>query len=190
MNAIRQNMDKTILPSWIAPVPRDWGTKARGKLSAGHWKVLFTIHFPITLIWLWRNETDRMEEILHNILLLVTIVEIAGLKKTSPQMAKAYDDNYVKYVKGIQDLFKEDTITSVIHVAGHIGQNLRDFGPSHSRGAQFYERFIHLLQQTKTNNKTGQIKCGLQLELMCACRSNGGHFHEKPGSCRKPDVPN
>jgi len=75
-------------------------------------------------------------------------------------MANAYDDNYKKYVKGVMDLFKEDTITPVMHVAGHIGGNLRDFGPSHSRGAQFYERFIHLLQQTKTNNKTGQINCG------------------------------
>jgi hypothetical protein len=130
MDAIRDNMDKTILPSWVGAVPRDWGTKARGKLSAGHWKVLFTIHLPITLIWRWRKETGRLREVLHNILLLVAIIEIASLKETSPQMAEAYKGNYKKYVEGIQDLFKEDTITPVVHVAGHIGENLQDFFPA------------------------------------------------------------
>ncbi|KAJ7192991.1 hypothetical protein GGX14DRAFT_577655 [Mycena pura] len=158
MDNIRVDMNRTILPNWVSPVPHNWGTTERGKLTESQWKVLFTVHLLITLIWRWHNETGRLKDILHNILLLVTIIEITSLKETSPRIAEVYKVNYKKYMEGILDLFKEDTITPIIHVAGHVGDNLQDLGPSYSRGAQFYERFIHLLQQTKMNHKSGEME--------------------------------
>ena len=156
MDAIRVDMDKTILPTWIPSVPHNWGTSERGKLTESQWKVLFTVHLPITLIWRWRNETGRLKDLLRNMLLLVTNIEIMSSKETSLGIAEVYKVVYNKYVEGILDLFKEDTMIPTVHVAGHVGDNLQNFGPSHSRGAQFYERLIHLLQQTKTNHKSGQ----------------------------------
>jgi hypothetical protein len=48
METVWNDMKKSLLPSWISPVPHNWGTKKRGKLSADNWRVICTIHLPIT----------------------------------------------------------------------------------------------------------------------------------------------
>lgn len=155
MQAIWADMRKTILPSWIGAAPKNWGTAKRGKLSADHWRTIFTIHLPITLIWLWRNETGRKRQLLNNMLYLVMAILAATFKTAQEDMSKTYDIAIGKYMAGVADLFKENNITPSQHSAFHIGQNLREFGPSHSRGAQHYERYIHHLQRQNTNLKFG-----------------------------------
>ncbi|KAJ7041267.1 hypothetical protein C8F04DRAFT_947486, partial [Mycena alexandri] len=158
MSAIWADMRKTILPSWIGAAPKNWGTKKRGKLSADHSRTIFTIHLPITLIWLWRNETGRKREVLTNMLDLVMAIHAANYKTSNLEVAQIYDQCYSDYMVGVADLFKENNITPSQHAAFHIGQNLREFGPGHSRGAQFYERFIRLLQDRNTNSKYGEME--------------------------------
>lgn len=155
MHAITQDLQDRILPSWVGIVPTNWGTTQRGKLTAHQWRILFTIHIPITLIWLWQDETGRKRDLLNNMIHLLKAIIYASGKTTTPELAAAYDAEYKAYMKGVAELFKENTITPNQHCAFHIGQNLRDFGPGHSRGAQWYERYIHLLQSTNTNMKSG-----------------------------------
>ncbi|KAJ7094909.1 hypothetical protein C8R43DRAFT_1141777 [Mycena crocata] len=151
-------MRQTILPSWVAAAPKNWGTAKRGKLSADHWRTIFTIHLPITLIWLWRDETGRKRDMLFNLTHLVVAILAANFKSTNDDLAEVYDTAYVEYMIGVAELFKENTITPSQHSAFHIGENLRDFGPQHSRGAQFYERYIHILQSQNTNSKFGEME--------------------------------
>ncbi|KAJ6495927.1 hypothetical protein DFH09DRAFT_1103596 [Mycena vulgaris] len=83
MHTIWADMRKTILPSWVGAAPKNWGTKKRGKLSADHWRTIFTVHLPITLIWLWRDETERKRELLFNMTQLVMAIRVANFKETT-----------------------------------------------------------------------------------------------------------
>lgn len=165
MHAIWADMRKTILPSWVGAAPKNWGTKKRGKLSADHWRTIFTIHLPITLIWLWRDETGRKKELLFNMIDLVMAIQSANYKNTNVNISEVYDECIDRYMAGVAELFKEDNVTPSQHSAFHIGENLRDFGPQHPRSAQFYERYIHLLQRQNTNMKFGELKITLRNNL-------------------------
>jgi hypothetical protein len=150
-------MKKTQLPSWISPAPHDWGTPSRGKLSADNWRVICTIHLPITLIWLWRDVDGRKRQLLENFMDLVTAVRLANMRITSPGQADAYDETIFRYVQGIQTLFPQYPIRPIHHGALHIGDVLRRFGPVHSHGASHYERHIGFLRRINTNHKVGEF---------------------------------
>jgi len=83
MEKIWENMAITILPSWIDPAPPNWGSKKRGKLSADNWRVICTIHLPVTLIWLWRNESGRKKALITNFMHLVTAARIVNQRLAS-----------------------------------------------------------------------------------------------------------
>lgn len=155
MRAIWDDMRKTALPSWVGAAPKNWGTAKRGKLSASHWRTIFTIHMPITLIWLWRDETGRKAELLDNMLCLALSILTANVLVTEDGIGDAYDDCFKLYMTGVAKLFPEDNITPSQHCAFHIGQNIKDYGPQHSRTAHHYERYIHHLQLQNTNGKFG-----------------------------------
>lgn len=156
MQAIWADMAQTVLPSWVGAAPKNWGTAKRGKLSADHWRTIFTIHLPITLIWIWMHETGRKKELLFNITYLVMSIRAANHKETNVDVSRTYDFYISKYITGVATLFRENSIHPLQHSAFHIGKNLRDFGPGHSRGAQFYERYIHYLQSLNLNMKFGE----------------------------------
>jgi len=157
MEVIWEDMQKTLLPSWVGTAPPNWGTSKCGKLSANHWRTIGTIHLPITLIWLWRAETGRKRELLDNYMELITAVDTANLLETSAAQIDVYNQNITGYVRGIANLFKENSILPSHHASLHIGDQLAGFGPLHSRTAPYYERFIHLLQSQNTNKKFGKV---------------------------------
>lgn len=188
MRAIWDDMRNTILPSWVGVAPKNWGTKKRGKLSADHWRSVLTVHLPITLIWFWRRETGRKKALLSNMLDLVVAVRVANFKETNADISAIYDKHISRYVEEAAALFREDNITPSMHSATHIGHNLRDFGPSHSRGAQFYERYIHHLQRQNTNMKFGSYSrsgCDIDVDQQ-VFRGTRGYDDEFYGSCSEP----
>lgn len=50
MEAIWADMTPTELPSWVSEASYNWGTMEQGKLSTDNWRVICTVHLPITLI--------------------------------------------------------------------------------------------------------------------------------------------
>ena len=155
METVWNDMKKTQLPSWITPAPHDWGTPKRGKLSADNWRVVCTIHLPITLIWLWKNEAGRKGQLLENFMDLVTAVRLANMRVSSPGQVEAYDKHIFRYVQGIQTLFPQHPLRPIHHGALHIGDILLRFGPVHSYRASHYERHIGFLHRVNLNNKVG-----------------------------------
>jgi hypothetical protein len=156
MEAVWKDMKKTLLPSWISPVPHDWGTTKRGKLSADNWRVVCTIHLPVTLIWLWKDETGRKRELLENFMDLVTAVRLANMRLSSSDQADAYDKHILRYVQALPSLFPHKSLRPNHHAALHIGDGLRWFGPVHAHSASHYERHISFLHRININNKVGE----------------------------------
>lgn len=157
MEAIWADMVHTQLPSWVTDVPSNWGTATHGKLSANNWKVICTVHLPITLIRLWGGENapeDRKHK-LQNFMDLVCAVQIANLRSISKKEIELYEHFIHRYLTGFKTLYKTAKVKPIHHAALHYGDILRGFGPSHTHGASFYQRYIHSMQGQSHNMKFG-----------------------------------
>lgn len=175
MAHIWANMENCQLPSWISPAPRNWGTTQRGKLSADNWRVICTIHLPTSLIWLWRNHTGRKQELLANLMDLVTAVRLANTRICSPAIIESYNQKMSRYLQGVLDLFPHERLKPNHHAALHIGDIMERFGPSHSHGSAYYERHIALFHRINTNRQIGKHPISMSsstLKLYIMSRSN------------------
>lgn len=155
MEQVWLDMRSTQLPSWITPAPRNWGTTQRGKLTANNWRVICTIHLPITLIRLWGRSTERKRSILRHFMDLVAAIRIANLRITSVTQIQAYDFFIKQYIAGICRLYPDQKLKPTHHSALHITDMLGLFGPNHSHNGAHYERYINFFHRVNTNSKIG-----------------------------------
>jgi hypothetical protein len=142
----------TDLPSWITPGPLNLGKKGNGKLSADAWRVVSTIHMVITLmrLWGWSSETSGDFLRLSNYMQLVTAVTSATRRVTTQHRRKILQTAIVSYLRDIQVLYATK-IEANQHMATHLVQFLRYFGPPHSWWSFFFERDNGILQKIPTN---------------------------------------
>ncbi len=157
MEEVWSDMTRTRLPSWITAAPPNWGTANRGKLSAAHWRVICTIHLPITLIRLWREDNGRLKDILDHFMDLVTSIKVANMRISSPRQIDRYNLLIRRYVSPdhhpvslTEDLYP---ITTPLFI---LAMSWRTLGPVHSHSAPFFERYINFFQHINTNRKIGK----------------------------------
>ncbi|EJD33646.1 hypothetical protein AURDEDRAFT_76841, partial [Auricularia subglabra TFB-10046 SS5] len=153
LTAVSKDIQRTVLPDWVDPAPTQVGNTKHGKLSANHWRSLCTIHCVITLIRLWgflKIESFRYSA-LENFLLLVKAVQLATLRTTTASRCEAYSSLLNQYLNGLKRLYPTASITPNHHLATHIPEFLRRFGPPHSWWAFPFERYNGMLQKIKTN---------------------------------------
>lgn len=187
MQAVWSDMTRTQLPSWISPAPRNWGTAERGKLSADQYRVICTIHLPITLISLWKDETGRKQDILRHFMDLVTAVRIANMRVASKTQVDAYNKFIFRYVTDMATLYPNETLKPTHHAALHIGDILGLFGPVHSHSAPFFERYINFFHRINTNQRLGMFLklFNLPFTLNLFRRRNGRDLYEDISSQRE-----
>jgi hypothetical protein len=153
--SIRADMAKTVLPSWVDPAPRNWGTTEHGKLSADQWRVLCTVHLPISLISKWSGSSARCSDMLANFMDLVTAVRIASMRVTNDEYITLYEHHIFSYISGVLELYKDADIKPNHHLSLHLGHFLRTFGPVHSYRTFAFERINYMMQKMKTNARPG-----------------------------------
>ena len=155
LQAVWDDMKRTELPSWMSPAPPNWGTAARGKLTADQWMVISTVHLPITLIRIWGNLYDRRFLLLCNFMDLTSAVQLADQRAITNQMITDSEMLMSRYLNTLQILFKDVRMQPIHHVALHAGEFLRLYGPTHSVRAFGGERFLEVLGLQNVNNKSG-----------------------------------
>ena len=155
LQAVWSDMKSTQLPSWMSPAPPNWGTAARGKLTADQWMVICTVHLPITLIRIWGNLTDRRFSLLCNFMDLTSAVQLADQRALTEQMIADSEMLMTRYLTTMKNLFKDAKIQPIHHVALHAGDFLRLYGPNHSVRAFGGERYLEVLGLQNNNNKSG-----------------------------------
>lgn len=169
MKAVWSDMARTELPSWMSPAPRNWGTATRGKLTADQWKVVATVHLPITLMRLWgAPQEGRHFLMLCNFMDLSAAVQLAHQRIITEKHIKDYERLLLRYLSGMMALFKDSKLQPIHHVSMHAGDFLRLFGPTHSVRTQGFERFNEKLGLQNTNGKSGalsHVACCLLLKL-------------------------
>lgn len=97
---------------------------------------------------------------LDNYMDLVGVVEIGGMMRCFEAHIKRYEQLVLRYLGALKKLYKEGSITPNHHIAYHIGEFMRKFGPVHSWRAFAFERFNYLLQNLSTNMHFGASLLG------------------------------
>ena len=167
MDYVWRDMSRCQTPSWITPAPRNWGTAQHGKLSANNWRIICTVHLPVTLIWLWKDEPGRKKELVKNFMHLVTSARLANMRTCTATQIQEYDLNMIKYLEGLRVLFPHISLRPNHHAALHIGDMMDRFGPAHSHSAPFFERNIGFFHRIHTNNIIGMLD--LTCDYYCQC---------------------
>lgn len=158
-------MEKTVLPSWIEPAPRNWGTTEHGKLSADQWRILCTVHLPISLISVWSGGSAQYTDMLANFMDLVTAVRIASMRITNDEYIALYDQHIFSYIGGLLELYKDADIKPNHHLSLHLGHFLQTFGPVHVYRTFAFERINYMMQRMRTNAKPGIFRICIGLSF-------------------------
>lgn len=155
LREIRDDIDNTILPSWLPTPPRLAGSTKHGHLSADQWRSLCGVHFPLTLIRLWGGRPKESKEfkILENFIHLVCAVNLGTRRSSNPERRASMQRHLVLYLKGLESLYPNARIKPNHHLALHVVEFLKSFGPPHSWWAYPFERLNGLLQRIHTNHK-------------------------------------
>jgi hypothetical protein len=157
MEAVWADMALTELLSWVTKAPSNWGTATQGKLSTNNWRVICTIHLPITLIRLWGgvDQPDNRKVMLENFMDLVRAVQIANLCSVSRKEIELYEHYIFCYMTSFKSLYKLAKVKPIHHAALHYGDVLWGFGPAHTHSTAFYEWYIHSMQSKNHNMMLG-----------------------------------
>ncbi|KZV59312.1 hypothetical protein PENSPDRAFT_595685 [Peniophora sp. CONT] len=158
MTEIWADQALTQMPGFATHAPGNWGTTARGKLSAAQWTVILCVHLVVTLIRLWGDldVSDRRRQLLDHTMKLVDIILLVFQKSISTADIDAYDELIRDYMVNKKHLFKDVTIKPNDHAAMHYGDILRWYGPSCAHDGSYFERCIRRLHSFSINLKPGK----------------------------------
>ena len=161
----------------MSPAPPNWGTAARGKLTADQWMVVCTVHLPITLIRIWGNLRDRRFSLLCNFMDLTSAVQLADQRAINEKIIQDSEMLMSRYLNAMKTLFKDTKIQPIHHAALHAGDFLRLFGPNHSVRAFGGERYLEVLGLQNVNNKSGLLHRSSSLPMHLTIRQENWRQH-------------
>lgn len=157
MEALWEDIENLVKPSWIQSPPRALGMPSCGKLKSDQWQIISSLYLPVTLIRLWSNPTSegarlrRRRELLQLTMHLLSAIIIASSQITSAQMI-----HMLEYRKQLKTLFPDYKCHPNHHVALHLPEYLLLYGPVHGWWAYPYKHVIGILQCFLTNYKEGE----------------------------------
>lgn len=163
MDHIQEVIRNTDTPSWIESVPRNFGDPAAGSLKADEWRTMTTIYLPIALISMWGEGTTHatperasfLRQVLDHTMDLVCAVYLAGMRTSTEARTSAYLYYIKSWLSKLQTLHPESTLRTNAHMAIHVADFLRLFGPIRSWWCFPFERLVGQLQRLPTNSKFG-----------------------------------
>ena len=129
-------LESMIKPSWVTSVPTTLSSSGP-KLKSDQWRTIGSLYLPVTLTRLWSqvNPGDAKSilrrELLHLTMILLSAISIATSRTTSDVNATAYLEHMVAYRQELQRLFPDFACRPNFHMAMHISEFLRQYGPAH-----------------------------------------------------------
>jgi hypothetical protein len=167
-----------VTPSWLQSVPRKFGDKSSGTLKADEWRTMATVYLPIALISLWgtgtihRSSADAiyLRAVLHHTMDLVCAVSTACLRTMTLDRMDAYLRYLKSWTLGLKDLHPSCNHTINGHMAFHIYDFLRLFGPARSWWCFPFERLIGHLQRITHNHMHGELEATMAMSFLKGAR--------------------
>ena len=166
MAEIDRDIQRTILPTWLAATPIKFGTSDHGTLKADEWRTVGLVRLCITLPRVWTHVDERHNQMLDNFIHLITAITIGNarqivlssqdLPNVEYTTAELYQYHLSSYLRGVVDLFPTAVIKPNMHLCYHAGDIFPLFGPVHSWRTNVCERYIGLLQNIPMNMRLGE----------------------------------
>lgn len=159
LSQIWSDMERTVLPSEVSPVPRRVGSPSSGKLTADQWRTFCTVHLVVSLIRLWGNQRPNGNRIkmLKNFLHLVTFTNLLHMRQMTPERIRSIEEEHFNYLAGLRTLYPHSALVPKHHMALHFPEMLRDFGPVHAWRTFAFERLNQIFQNISTNSLLGTL---------------------------------
>ena len=164
MAKLRSDIENMVTPSWLTSVPANLGEPSHGKLKADQWRTLSTTYLPVSLVRLWNQLEDgddrrsqQCKKLLEVTLSLISAVVIASSRTISQEKADLYLHHMQNYLKGLRELFPQYRFLPNQHMALHLSEYLKLYGPVHSWWTFPFERLIGILQRIPNNFQNGQF---------------------------------
>ena len=160
---IKEVISQTDKPSWLGSVPHNFGSAAAGTLKADEWRTMYSVYLPLALVSLWGEGTNhpfqdrqKWRAKLDHTMALISAIRIACLRTTTVARATAYRSYILQWIDGLGQLYPDLGKRTNHHIAIHISDFLRLFGPVHSWWTFPFERLIGQLQRLHHNHKFGK----------------------------------
>ncbi|KAI0350459.1 hypothetical protein OH77DRAFT_1463642 [Trametes cingulata] len=158
MLQLRSDLASTFLPSWIERPPRNFGSRAHGKLKADHWRTICTINMVMTLglVWGRRRASTGERLLLENFVHLIIAVDQATGRTMTPDRARLFDHHMLEYLKTLRALFDHQLVPNH-HLSLHLAACLLLFGPVHGWWAFPFERLNGILQRLNSDSQIDKV---------------------------------
>jgi len=151
----------TDTPSWVSRAPKSFGEASAGTIKAAEWRSLAMIYLPIALTLAWADKgtsatEQHLKAALDHTMTLFSATRLACLRVTSEERIKACEEYFIQYLRDLQKLHPHINMRTNFHMAIHIPDFLRLFGPVFSWWTFPLERFIGTLLRMPTNDRIGE----------------------------------
>ena len=156
MSVLWEDLEHTVKHFWVTSVPTL--LTVGPKLKSDQWRMLGSVYLPINLIHIWSVAGgDAWTTHHHNLLALtmslLSAVVIATSCITTSRHIDEYFKHMVNYHTQLQELFPEYKCHPNHHMALHLNEFLRMYGPVYGWWAFPFECMIGMLQHISTNYK-------------------------------------
>ena len=163
MRHIQSVIRETTIPSWIRSVPKNFGEAKAGTLKADEWRTLATIYLPLALVSVWGEGSAhqshevkvRLRAVLDNTMALVSAIRIACSRTMTHSRIRAYCSCILTWLSTLPVALPDAKPVPNCHMACHIYDYLKLFGPVRSWWCFPFERLIGHLQRLPINHKFG-----------------------------------
>lgn len=165
MNRIADVIRDADTPAWLPSVPHNFGHAAAGSLKADEWRTMATVYLPLVLISEWGEGSTHVppslsssyRRALDHTMDLVCAITLACRRTMMKSRMDSYLGYILSWVGNLQLIHPEIKFRVNGHMAIHIYQFLKLFGPVRSWWCFPFERLIGHLQRLPSNNKFGNL---------------------------------
>ncbi|THV01610.1 hypothetical protein K435DRAFT_654934 [Dendrothele bispora CBS 962.96] len=164
LERLHQAISEVTTPAWVGKPPPNVGLPNAGTLKADHWRTLFSIHLPLTLLSMWGKgsplatpDAGEMSSVLETALWLSCALIIMTKDTLTTERRESFRFAYRQHILGLRKNFP-GFFKPTHHLAFHIYEFMDRYGPLRNWWAFFFERLIGRLQRQPTNHQTGQLE--------------------------------
>ncbi|KIK18120.1 hypothetical protein PISMIDRAFT_110046 [Pisolithus microcarpus 441] len=143
MQHIQNIIKETTIPSWLRSVPKNFGEVKAGTLKADEWHTLATIYLQLALVSLWGE---------------VSAIRIACSHSMTQSHIMAYRTCITTWLSTLLNTLPAAKPRPNCHMACHISNYPKLFGPVHSWWCFPFEHLIGHLQHLPINHKFGELE--------------------------------
>ncbi|KAI7944112.1 hypothetical protein MJO28_011640 [Puccinia striiformis f. sp. tritici] len=156
------------IPTWIKRAIPVLGKASFGRLKADEWRNLFTLQLLLILPTYWNNGDPASQSLLHNFSNLVSLVTLALKRSMNHSSIEQYRHHIHRYIESSLLLFPDVTLAPNHHMAFHLADCLKKFGPCRAWWSFSMERLMAQVLKSSGNNRLG--------ELEITCQTNYGRM--------------